>query len=100
MDADAGIGRPGSARDKGNAGPLHQRAVCARHEGHSALLTAYDCLDLRHVMERIKHREETFPRHGENAVTAVYEELIDENAAAGPQIGLLRCHGQCLASGD
>ena len=83
MDADAGIGRPGSARDEGDAGAPRQRSVRASHEAHPAFLTADDRLDLRRIMQRVEHREEAFPRHREDAVTALNDQLIDQYAATG-----------------
>ena len=93
MNANAGIGRPRPARHKRNAGSLGQRTVRTGHEGYPALLTAYHRLNLRHIMERIKHRKEALPRHSENTVTSLKDKLIDQDAAAGTWI----CHHAAIA---
>ena len=83
MHPDTGIGRPRPARHKGHTGSPGHRPIRRRHIGNAAFLTADDLLDFRAVMQRIEHREEAFPRHGENAVAALLDQLIDEDAAAG-----------------
>ena len=82
MDADGRIRRPRPARDKGDTGPLSQRTISASHERDAAFLSTHHRLNLRHIMERIKHRKEALPRHSENPVAALDNKLIDKHAPA------------------
>ena len=83
MDAGAGIGRAGAARDEGDARAPGHLAVGVGHVGDAALLAAHDQVDLRRVVERVEHGQEALARNGENAVAALDLELIDEDPAAG-----------------
>jgi hypothetical protein len=83
MDADRGIGRAGPARDEGDAGPPGHRAVGAGHEADAAFLPADHQIDLGRVVQRVEHGEEALARHGEDAVAALRDEIVDEDAAAG-----------------
>jgi hypothetical protein len=83
VHADAGVGRARPARDERDARPPRHRAVGTRHEADAAFLPARHRLDLRRVMQRVEHREKALAGDMENAVAALKDKLIDENAAAG-----------------
>ena len=83
MNADTGVGRPRTARDKGDARALGEGAIGAGHERDSSFLTANYSLDLWRVVERIEYGKEAFSRDSENPVAALNAELIDQDAPAG-----------------
>ena len=83
MDAGAGVGRAGTARDEGDAGPPGHLAVGVGHIGDAAFLPADDSVDFRRVMERVEHGEKALARHGEDPVATLDPELVDEDAATG-----------------
>ena len=88
MDANRRIGRARPAGDEGDPRPVRQRAVGARHEGDATLLPAGDDVDFGRIDQRVEHRQEALPRHGEDPVAALQGELIDQDAAAGADGGL------------
>ena len=89
MHADAGIGRPRTARDEGDSGAARHRAIGAGHEGDAAFLPAGHHVDRVLLAETIEHLEEALPRHGEDAVAALFDEAIDEQSGGGRGVGRL-----------
>ena len=83
MDADRGIRRPRPARHKGYAGPSGQCPVCTGHMSDAALLPADYGLDFGRVVKRVENGKEALSGHGEDAVAALDDELVDKDAAAG-----------------
>ena len=83
MHADRGVGRAWPARDEGDARSPGQLAVGTGHEGHAALLSARHQVDGGRVVQRVEHRQETLPRHGEDTVAPLFEKRIDKQASAG-----------------
>ncbi len=74
MNARRCIGRAWAARYESDAWSPGHLAVGVGHVGHSAFLSAYHQVDFGRVVKRVEDREETFPRHGENAVAALDSE--------------------------
>jgi len=83
MNPDAGIGRARTARHKAHTRPAGHRPVGTGHEGGAAFLTADHGLDLGAVVQRIEHRQKALARNGEDTITTLRNEAIDEQAAAG-----------------
>ena len=82
VDAGAGVGRAGAAGDEGDPGPPGHLAVGVGHVGDAAFLPADDGVDLRRVVQRVEHGEEAFAGDGEDAVAALGDQAIDQQAAA------------------
>ena len=80
------VGGAGAARDHGDPGPPGELAVGLGHHGGAALLAADDVADLA-VVERIEEPEIAFAGHAEGEVDAVDLELVDQDLAAGAQVG-------------
>ena len=83
MHAAAGIGGAGAARDEGDSGPAGHLAVGIGHIADPALVPANGDVDFRRVVKRVENREETLAGNGEDAVTALDSELVDEDLATG-----------------
>ena len=92
MDTDRGIGRARPAGDEGDAGPPGHLPVRLGHIGDAAFLPADDEIDLRRIVEGVQGGEKALARDGEDAVAALDDEIVDQDAAAGA----FRCHGACL----
>ncbi len=82
MDARGRIGRAGATGDESNAGAAGHLPVRVGHVSDAAFLPAHHRVDLGRIVERVQHREEALAGHGEDAVTALDPELVDEDAAA------------------
>ena len=96
VDAYAGIGGAGAARDEADAGFAGHRPVSAGHERGAALLTADDSIDFRRIVQRVEHGKKALARHCEDAVAALGDQAIHQQAAAGHGLGL--GHGAMLAA--
>ena len=89
MHADAGIGRPRTARDEGHPGAARHRAVGTGHEGNAAFLPAGYHVDRVLLAETIEHLEKAFSGHGEDAVAPLFDKAIDEQSGGGRGVGRL-----------
>jgi hypothetical protein len=54
------------------------------HERGAALLPADDEIDGGRVVQRVQRGEEALARHREDPVAALRQQIVDQNAAAGP----------------
>ncbi len=88
MDADRGIRRARPARHEGDARAVRQLAIGLRHEADSAFLPAYDQVDRRRVDQGVEHGQEALARDGEDAIAALRDQIVDQDAAAGAKL----CH--------
>jgi hypothetical protein len=95
VDADRCVGRARAAGDEGDARPPRHLAVRLGHVGDSAFLPADDDLDGGRVVERVERCQVAFARNAEDAVAALRDEVVDQDAAAGAQIR----HGAALSRG-
>ncbi len=84
-DVQPGGGVCGSGRtgDETNAGAATELSVSIRHHSRRALVTAHGELDFRSVVERIEHREITFPGETEGLPHTVRLQSVDEQLPAG-----------------
>ena len=83
----AGVGGARAARHHGDAGPPGELAVGLRHHRRAALLAADDVADLA-VVERVEQAEIAFAGDAEGHVDAVDLELVDQDLAAGAEVGM------------
>ena len=87
MDADRSVGRAGAPGDEGDSGPSGHRAIGTRHKPDATFLPADDEVDFRRIVQRVEHGEEAFPWDGKDAIAALRDELVDQDAATGAGLG-------------
>ncbi len=69
VNADRGVGRAGSASHECHAGLPGQLGVRLGHEGGAGLVPIDDEFDhVARVVQRVKHRQETFAGHGKGVI--------------------------------
>ena len=88
VDAVAAVGRARAAGHHGDAGLAGELAVGLRHHRGAGLLAADDVADLA-VVERVEQCEIALAGHAEGHVDAVDLELVDQDLAAGAEVGVL-----------
>ena len=86
VDAMGAVGGAGPARHHGDARAAGKLAVGLGHHRGAALLAADDVAD-RAVVERIEQPEIAFAGHAKGQIDAVDRELVDQDLAAGAEIG-------------
>ena len=88
MDADRRVGRARPAGDERDAGFAGHLAVGLGHVCHAAFLAADDEVDRVHrVVERVQGCEVALARHAIDGIDAVQLQAVDEDLAAGAEIG-------------
>src|SRR5690606_2349604 len=87
VQADGGVARARAAGHEGDAGPAGQLAVGLGHIGDAAFLPADDEIDPGRVVQRVERGEEALAGNGEDAIAALREELVDEDASTGALVG-------------
>ena len=97
VDSGGGVGGARAAGDEGDAGAAGQLAVGLGHVGDAAFLAADHDVDFGRVVKRVEDGEKAFAGNSEEAVAALDPELVDEEAAAGAEIG--RGHASTLTGG-
>ena len=106
VDAGAGVGRSGAARDEGDPGTTRHLPVGVRHIGDAALLPADSEVDLGRVVQRVENGEEAFAWDREDAIAPLDPELIDEDCRCsaaralghGAPVSRLAAHRQRVMS--
>src|SRR4029077_17138478 len=81
---DRRVGRPGSARDQGDAWTARQLPVSLGHVGRAALVsTSQQPTAVDHVVETMKHGQVALARHAEDVVHAVADEALHQDPPPG-----------------
>ena len=73
-----GVGAAGTAGNEADADAPRGLGVRFGHHRGAALLPADDEPDLRHLAQRVQHREKAFSRHREDAIHAVAAQQLDD----------------------
>ena len=83
MDADAGVGRTGTARDESHPRPTRHCAVGTRHHRDAAFLAAGDEINRVLLPQRVEHLQEAFAGNGENPFASLLDKAVDEELRSG-----------------
>ena len=94
VDADAGVGGAGTARDHDHAGAVGQACVGHGHVGGCGLMPAGDDLDpVAHIEQGVDHGQIAFARHQKHPVDAVERQALHQGLGRGQG---RRCHAGSL----
>src|SRR5690606_26053060 len=86
VDADGGVCRAGTARDKADSWRTGQLSVGGRHESRAAFVTAEDEVKLTpRVMQGVQHSEVALAGHAETLARTEGNERLDQHPYSVPR---------------